>query len=109
MEAEYIAASFAGKEIFWLRQMLEELMLNTVSTPTPLLCDNQSAIAVAKNPAMHDKAKHIAMKYHHIRELLENNVLEIRYCRSNQNPAHFLTKILPHDALLRCRTMAGLS
>lgn len=64
MEAECIAASFASKEILWLRQMLDELMPGTINKPTPILCDNQSAIAVAKNPAMHDKAKHIAMKYH---------------------------------------------
>lgn len=89
--------------------MLEGPMPKTINSPTLLLCNNQSVITVTKKTAMHGKAKHVTMKYHYIRELLKNNTMEIRYCRSNKNPTDFLTKILPHNALLRCRTMVGLS
>ena len=42
--------------------------------------DNQSAICMTKNPKFHGRAKHIDLRYHFIRELVENHVLEIKYC-----------------------------
>jgi hypothetical protein len=57
---------------------------------------------------MHDKAKHIALKYHCIRDFIENGSITIHYCQSGANPADLLTKILPRDSVLRCRRMIGL-
>ena len=52
-EAKYIARVHTTKEVIWLRQLLSELGLGT-RHPTTLLIDNQSAIAIAKNPKFHD-------------------------------------------------------
>ncbi len=52
-KAKYIAGAHAAKEVVWLRQLLSELGLGT-RHPTTLLIDNQSAIAIAKNPKFHD-------------------------------------------------------
>jgi hypothetical protein len=108
MEAEYIAASHSGRELMFVRNQLGELMEKPFDHPSPIHCDNQSAISVAENPAMHDKAKHIALKYHYIRDLVENKDITIHYCQSGANPADLLTKILPRDATVRCRRMMGL-
>jgi hypothetical protein len=108
MEAEYIAASHSGRELMFVRNQLGELMEKPFDHPSPMHCDNQSAISVAENPAMHDKAKHIALKYHYICDLVENKDITIHYCQSGANPTDLLTKILPHDATVRCRRMMGL-
>jgi hypothetical protein len=72
-----------------------------------MYCDNQSAISVAENPVMHDKAKHIALKYHYIHNLVENNTVTMHYCPSNANPTDLLTKVLPCDTTSRlCHMMA---
>jgi hypothetical protein len=108
MEAEYIAGSHSGRELMFVRNLLGELLGTPLDQPSPIHCDNQSAISVAENPAMHDKAKHIALKYHYIRDLIDDKSITIHYCQSSTNPADLLTKILPRDATLRCRRMIGL-
>ena len=52
-EAEYVAAVSAGTEICWFRNLFTELGFNLSSSPSPLFIDNQSALAVAKNPEHH--------------------------------------------------------
>ena len=66
-EAEYIAASKACKEAIWLARLVGDLGISG-EVPT-LHCDSQSAIMLAKNPMFHVKTKHIAVKYHFIRDV----------------------------------------
>ena len=58
-EAEYIAAAQVAKEVIWFRMLLEELRYLTTNIPTIILVDNQSCIALAKNPSQHARTKHI--------------------------------------------------
>ena len=58
MEAEYIAASKAAKEAFWYKKFTTELGVMS-SDAIPLYCDNNGAIALAKEPRSHQKSKHI--------------------------------------------------
>ena len=58
MEVEYIAASEATKEAFWYKKFAAELGVMS-SDAIPLYCDNNSAIALAKEPRSHQKSKHI--------------------------------------------------
>ena len=69
-EAEYIALSSATQESVWLRNLTSELG-SPAETPTTIYEDNQSAIAMTKNPQFHGRAKHIDIKYHFIRENVE--------------------------------------
>ena len=57
-EAEYVAGVAAGKEICWMQQLFQELGYSTPA-PSTLFIDNQSAIAVAKNPEHHGRMKHL--------------------------------------------------
>jgi len=76
-EAEYIAASTAAQEIMWLQIMLTELQV-TFNKPTNLLVDNQSAIQLMKNSEQHKLTKHLDMKYHYIRECVENQNIIVK-------------------------------
>jgi len=60
-EAEHISAVEAGKEILWMHQLMGELGYDT-SGPSLLRIDNQSAIAVSKNPEHHGKMKHLSLR-----------------------------------------------
>jgi hypothetical protein len=108
MEAEYVAGSHSGRELTFVRNLLGELMEGPLDHPPPMYCDNQSAISVAENPPMHDKAKHIVLKYHNIHDLIENKFITIHYCQSGANPADLLTKVLPRDTTSCLRHMIGL-
>ena len=61
IEVEHFSAVEAGKEILWMCQLMGELGY-TISGPSVLRMDNQSAIAVSKNPEHHGKMKHLSLR-----------------------------------------------
>eukprot|EP00253_Pinus_taeda_P025713 PITA_25713 len=69
-EAEYIAASMASCEVVSFRKLFNELFGFTLDT-TVILCDNQSGICLSKNPVFHDHSKHIDIRYHYIRNMVQ--------------------------------------
>ena len=59
-EAEYIAASEVAKEAVWIRNLLMDLgVVQGASNSLDVYCDNNGAIAQAKEPIQHQKNKHI--------------------------------------------------
>ncbi|KAL7125418.1 hypothetical protein ABFS83_14G115900 [Erythranthe nasuta] len=88
-EAEYIAASDASKEGSWIRKFIQELgVFSSASDPVRLYCDNNGAVAQAKEPRAHHKSKHVLRKYHVIREIIKRGEVKLdrvtseEYCRS---------------------------
>ena len=92
-KAKYITRVHTTKEAIWLRQLLSELGQGT--HPTPLLIDNQSAIAIAKNPKFHNHTKHINIHYHFLQQVIDNNMVELEYVPTRDQVANVLTKGLP--------------
>lgn len=95
MEAEYIALCQATKEVCFHRELLNELEFNMyVEYPTKILCDNQGAQFLVKNPTVQKKSKHIDIRYHYVREKYDDHVIDIEYISSDENAADILTKAL---------------
>jgi hypothetical protein len=69
-EAEYIVACFASCEAIWLRKLLTGLF-DLEMEATTILCDNQSCIKMTENPVFHDRSKHIEIRYHYIRDMVQ--------------------------------------
>jgi len=69
-EAEYIVAATACCQGVWLSRLLQEVIKEKPCTPA-LMVDNKSAIALAKNPVLHDRSKHIDTKFHFIRDCVD--------------------------------------
>ena len=64
-EAEYIAASEAAKEVFWIKKFIIGLgVVPSISDPVNMYCENNGAITQAKEPKSHQRSKHILMHYH---------------------------------------------
>ena len=98
-EAEYIAASEAAKEPVWIRNFLIALcVVQGASNPMDVYCDNNGAIAQAKEPRQHQKNKHIRMCYHQIREFVEDGSVMICKIHTDSNVADPLTKPLLQPA-----------
>ena len=106
-EAEYIAACEAGKEILWMRNMLQEFGF-PVAGPSTLFMDNQSAITVAKNPEHHGRMKHLDLRYFWLRDEVQKQTIAISYCPPDQMPADILTKALSKLKVESCCRMLGL-
>ena len=64
---------------------------------TPILCDNKSAIAMSKNSVYHSRAKHIALKFHYIRDAVEEKEIDVVYWNTEDQVADIFTKALPRD------------
>jgi hypothetical protein len=106
-EAEYMALSLAAKEVYWLRALLEDLKLDQ-HTPTTILEDNQGAIALSRNPTAHSRTKHINIRYHFIREAVEDGKVDLVYCRTEEMVADILTKALPAVKFTYLRSKMGV-
>jgi hypothetical protein len=92
-EGEYIAASSASAQALWLARLLGDL-LGKEAEAVDLMVDNKSAMALAKNPVFHDRSKHIRVKYHFIRDCLEEGSVKEYYICTKDQLADLLTKSL---------------
>ena len=80
-KAEYIAATSCVCHAIWLKRLLEELYLKQ-GEATKIYIDNKSAQALAKNPVLHDRSKHIDTRYHFIREYIDKKEVELKYVKT---------------------------
>ena len=106
-EAECMALSSAAQEAVWFRQLTTDLG-NPPETPTTIYEDNQSAISMTKNPKFHGRAKHIAIKYHYIREQVSSGTIKLKYCPTDQMLADIFTKGLNREQFCKLRSQAGI-
>ena len=94
-EAEYIAASNAAKEVVWIKKFISELgIVPSIVDHIGLYCNNNGAIAQAKEPISHQRSKHILRRYHLIREIIDRGYVKICKVPALDNIADPLTKPL---------------
>ncbi|KAL2225185.1 UNVERIFIED_CONTAM: Retrovirus-related Pol polyprotein from transposon TNT 1-94, partial [Sesamum indicum] len=105
-EAEYVAVTEALRSSFGCQHLLGEL--GKPQADVILHSDSQSAIHLAKNPAFHSRTKHIEIKYHFIRQLLEKKGTAAGEDPRRKNPADMLTKAVAMEKLKLCTASTGL-
>ena len=91
-EAEYLALTEAIKETLWLSELLSEL--GFPQGAVKVFVDNKSAIQLAKFPMLRPRSKHIGMRHHWIREVVQNKRGELIYIPTHENISDMFTKIL---------------
>uniref|UniRef100_A0ACD5XRG8 Uncharacterized protein n=1 Tax=Avena sativa TaxID=4498 RepID=A0ACD5XRG8_AVESA len=106
-EAEYVAAAAATCQGTWLSRLISDL---TGQAPAKfqLFVDNKSAIALSKNPVHQDRSKHIDIKFHHIRQCLEEGKLDVDHVRTDGQLADILTKALGRTRFVEMRARLGV-
>jgi transposase InsO family protein len=102
VEAEYIAASMACKEVMWLRWLLEEILEDRLTKPVVWI-DNNGARLLAENEQLSEKTKHIRYSHHFIKECIKDGVLELKQVPTQDNVADMMTKPLNRQLLERHR------
>jgi hypothetical protein len=101
-EAEYIALSNTAKEIKWFNNWLGEVNLLVpneyqLTKPTTVHVDNTAAIALAGHDAGHSRTKHIDVRYHFVREMVDDGTVAIQWTPTQHQLADLLTKRLPTE------------
>jgi hypothetical protein len=106
-EAEYVAAATVACQVVWLRRLLSELT-SVEARPPALKVDNKPAIALSKNPVLHDRSKHIDIKFHFLRDYIDGGHLVIEFVETRRQLADILTKSLGRLRFLELRGMIGM-
>ena len=106
-EAEYIAANEAGKEMLWLKRFLQELGLK--QDGYVVNCDSQCALDLSKNSMYHSCSKHIEVRYHWLRLVVEQQSFELEKIHTDENPADMLTKVVSREKLKLCARLADMN
>jgi len=81
-EDEYIAAGSSCSQLVWMKQMLKEY--NVEQYVLTLYCDNLSAINISKNPIQHSRTKHIDIRHHFIRDLVEEKIITLEHVATEE-------------------------
>ncbi|CAH2083649.1 unnamed protein product [Euphydryas editha] len=106
-EAEYMAMSSAAQEALWLRQLHVEFG-QPLDGPLHIFSDNQSAIKLSTNDCYLPRSKHIDIRYHFLREHVNNLEIKFNYCRGDKMIADILTKGTTEHKNLYCIAKMGL-
>ncbi|KAF7762365.1 hypothetical protein Agabi119p4_8958 [Agaricus bisporus var. burnettii] len=107
-ESEYVAVTHATKEALWLRSLISQIF-GAILPTTPLFSDNQSAIALTKDHKYHGRTKHIDIRYHFIRWMVEEGKVRLVYCPTTDMIADILTKALPSPKVKHFASALGLA
>jgi transposase InsO family protein len=101
-EAELYAEAAAIQEVLWLRGLMSELGLSTLTGST-VHVDNQSTIAVSEHGVKSERTKHVDVKYHFVTDAVERGVVRLRWVPTSEQQADIFTKALPAPTFLHLR------
>lgn len=130
-EAEYRSLSDGAQEGVYLKRLIEELHrchlppaqikckdatiatdLGKALSPTQqdlhLMCDNISAIKLAKNPVFHARTKHLEIHHHFVRERQLAGEISVQHISTQEQPADILTKSLSRIKFEQHRKSIGM-
>ena len=89
-ESEYVGLSEAGNEAVYLQQLQDEMCIGKEGVL--ILGDNESSLKLAENPVFHQRSKHIRIKYHSLRDRVEEGIVELCKVDTGLNAADMMTK-----------------
>jgi hypothetical protein len=110
-EAKLYGSFYRRSRVYCRRPLLRAIALDEANlrdydyklTKVPLLCDNESAIRMADNPVEHSRTKHIAIRYHFLRDHQQKGDIEIAYVNSKEQLADIFTKPLDEQTFTKLR------
>ncbi|PRQ33949.1 putative RNA-directed DNA polymerase [Rosa chinensis] len=106
-EAEFVAAAACACQAIWMKRVLKMLGCEGDKCTT-VFCDNSSTIKLSKNPVMHGRSKHIGVRFHFLRDLSKEGVVQLVHCGSQEQIADVLTKPLKLEQFQKLRGLLGV-
>ncbi|GJV49768.1 putative ribonuclease H-like domain-containing protein [Tanacetum coccineum] len=96
-EADYITMSDVWLKFLWMRSQTYDIGLGF--NKILMYCDNKSAIALSCNNVQHSRSKHIDIRFHFIKEHVENGVIELYFVNTEYQLADIFTKALARERI----------
>ena len=69
-------------------------LFNLELDTTVILCDNQSCIKMTENPMLHDRSKHIEIRYFYIQDMMQKGAIKLEYVSTDEQVVDVLMKPL---------------
>jgi hypothetical protein len=101
-EAEYVAASQCGQEVFYMREILRDFGYTQIA-PTRIYEDNLACVAMSENPVRRKFSRHIDIRRYFVRDMVAAGILKLVPLRTHLMVADALTKSLPSPAHIKHR------
>ncbi len=93
--------------MLWMKQFLQDLGLK--QDECVVHCDSQSAFDLSKNSTYHSRTKHINVRYHWIRLVVDQQLIQLKKIHIEKNPADMLTKVVSKEKLELCARSAEMN
>ena len=93
-ESEYVALTHGLRELLWLVQILKAMGVK-IKLPIAVHEDNQTCIAIATNRMSQKRTRYVDVRYHFIRDYVEDGTIQLYYCETKRMLADILTKAIP--------------
>lgn len=106
-EAEFVATAACTCQMVWMKRVLKRIGYEGSTSPV-IFCDNSSTIKLSKNPVMHGKSKHIDVRFHFLRDLVNEGAVQLNYCGTQQQVADIFTKPLKLETFQEFRKKLGV-
>lgn len=106
-EAEFVADAACTCQLVWMKRILKRISYNGGASPT-IFCDNSSTIKLEKNPVMHGKSKHIDVRFHFLRDLVNEGTVQLKFCGTQDQIADVFTKPLKLETFQELRKKLGV-
>ena len=104
-EAKYMAIARCSANVLWVKSQLSDYGIQYKMVP--IFCDNTSAIAISNNPVLHQRTKHIDIRYHFIRDHISNGEIELHFIPTEYQLADIFTKPLDEPTFTRLKAELG--
>lgn len=103
----YISLSSACCQGVWIKRILANYGVH-LEDPIPIKCHNKSCLAIAKNHVLHNRTKHIGVKFHFIRELVNDGIIQLDYCNTEEQIVDIFTKCLDAKKQYKFKSLLGV-
>lgn len=105
-KAEYMVAAGCCANVLWMKSQLSDYDIQYKMVP--IFCDNTSVIAISNNPVLHQRTKHIDIRYHFIRDHITNGEIELYFIPTEYQLADIFTKPLDEPTFTRLKAELGM-
>ena len=95
------------RSLLYSRQWLDDLGVG--QKQVTMFCDSQSAIHLAKNQVYHARTKHIDVRYHFVREIIEEGGVLVQKIKTDDNPTDMLTKVVTTIKFNHCLDLINIA
>ncbi|CAA0813910.1 cysteine-rich RLK (RECEPTOR-like protein kinase) 8 [Striga hermonthica] len=92
--------------MLWLNRFLQQLGMK--QERYDIHCDSQSALDLSKNAMYHSRTKHIDVRYHWLRQVVEEQQFKLEKIHTDENPADMMTKVITRGKLQLCAELIGM-